>query len=298
MGLHPLRPLSFTPTARLHSRALRTRTRSRRSGWSLRASGGPTPARVTDGPAFAPLGVTLERVVLRLVGQGLTIDEVGRILLLGSLTATTRITSKPVARDRVQFVVVASATGLVLAGQQKRVTRSGIPAVRHQQWDSPRGCSLSTAAGHPRSRSAAAATVEGSDRRVQTKPARRRSTHSMEEIACHGAGFTGSGWLVLIVLSPIGVLAAIAALLGRRCRHAAWGPGGSRQRWAAASPREPTPRAQSAGRSRRGRAPYEARRAAREPTAARCGRVKPSSNRDRVSPVHSAQVAGGQEGSP
>ena len=83
--------------------------------------------------------------MLRLVGQGLTIDEVGRTLFLGPLTATTRITSKPVARDRVQFVVVASATGLVLAGQQKRVTRSGIPAVRHQQCDTSNGTALADA---------------------------------------------------------------------------------------------------------------------------------------------------------
>ncbi|MBC7723572.1 MAG: response regulator transcription factor [Burkholderiaceae bacterium] len=60
-----------------------------------------------------------EREVLRLVGQGLTNDEIGRALFLSPLTAKThvsRIMSKLAARDRVQLVVVAYETGLVLAG--------------------------------------------------------------------------------------------------------------------------------------------------------------------------------------
>ena len=61
-----------------------------------------------------------EREVLGLVGLGLTNDEIGRSLFLSPLTAKThvsRIMSKLAARDRVQLVVVAYETGLVVPGR-------------------------------------------------------------------------------------------------------------------------------------------------------------------------------------
>ncbi len=62
-----------------------------------------------------------EREVLRLVGQGLTNDEIAARLVLSPLTAKThvsRIMSKLHARDRVQLVVVAYESGLVAPGWQ------------------------------------------------------------------------------------------------------------------------------------------------------------------------------------
>jgi DNA-binding NarL/FixJ family response regulator len=60
-----------------------------------------------------------ERDVLRLVGLGLTNDEIAAQLVLSPLTAKThvsRIMQKLHARDRVQLVVVAYETGLVAPG--------------------------------------------------------------------------------------------------------------------------------------------------------------------------------------
>jgi DNA-binding NarL/FixJ family response regulator len=54
------------------------------------------------------------------VGLGLTNEEIGRSLFLSPLTAKThvsRIMSKLAARDRVQLVVVAYETGLVVPGR-------------------------------------------------------------------------------------------------------------------------------------------------------------------------------------
>ena len=62
-----------------------------------------------------------EREVLRLVGQGLTNDEIAERLFLSPLTAKThvsRIMSKLHARDRVRLVVVAYESGLVTPGWQ------------------------------------------------------------------------------------------------------------------------------------------------------------------------------------
>ncbi|WP_295012645.1 response regulator transcription factor [uncultured Microbacterium sp.] len=62
-----------------------------------------------------------EREVLRLVGQGLTNDEIASRLYLSPLTAKThvsRIMSKLHARDRVHLVVIAYETGLVAPGWQ------------------------------------------------------------------------------------------------------------------------------------------------------------------------------------
>ena len=61
-----------------------------------------------------------EREVLGLVGQGLTNDEIGGALFMSPLTAKThvsRIMTKLHARDRVQLVVIAYETGLVLPGE-------------------------------------------------------------------------------------------------------------------------------------------------------------------------------------
>ena len=61
-----------------------------------------------------------ERDVLTLVGQGMTNDEIGKALYPSPLTAKThvsRIMSKLAARDRVQLVVIAYETGLVVTGK-------------------------------------------------------------------------------------------------------------------------------------------------------------------------------------
>lgn len=63
-----------------------------------------------------------EREVLRLVGQGLTNDEIAVRLVLSPLTAKThvsRIMAKLHARDRVQLVVIAYESGLVAPGWQE-----------------------------------------------------------------------------------------------------------------------------------------------------------------------------------
>ena len=75
-----------------------------------------------EAPDTAQLSVLTEREreVLGLVGLGLTNDEIGRSLFLSPLTAKThvsRIMSKLGARDRVQLVVVAYETGLVVPGR-------------------------------------------------------------------------------------------------------------------------------------------------------------------------------------
>lgn len=62
-----------------------------------------------------------EREVLRLVGLGLTNDEIAQRLFLSPLTAKThvsRIMQKVHARDRVHLVVLAYESGLVLPGWQ------------------------------------------------------------------------------------------------------------------------------------------------------------------------------------
>ena len=62
-----------------------------------------------------------EREVLRLVGLGLSNDEIAAKLFLSPLTAKThvsRILSKLQARDRVHLVVIAYETGLVAPGWQ------------------------------------------------------------------------------------------------------------------------------------------------------------------------------------
>jgi DNA-binding NarL/FixJ family response regulator len=62
-----------------------------------------------------------ETEVLRLVGQGLTNDEIAQRLYLSPLTAKThvsRIMQKLHARDRVQLVVTAYESGLVARGWQ------------------------------------------------------------------------------------------------------------------------------------------------------------------------------------
>lgn len=62
-----------------------------------------------------------ETEVLRLVGQGLTNDEIAKRLFLSPLTAKThvsRIMQKLHARDRVQLVVTAYESGLVARGWQ------------------------------------------------------------------------------------------------------------------------------------------------------------------------------------
>ncbi len=68
------------------------------------------------------LGLTeRETEVLRLVGQGLTNDEIAQRLFLSPLTAKThvsRIMQKLHARDRVQLVVTAYESGLVAPGWQ------------------------------------------------------------------------------------------------------------------------------------------------------------------------------------
>ncbi|SFS03478.1 two component transcriptional regulator, LuxR family [Microbacterium sp. cf046] len=76
-----------------------------------------------DGADPAQLSGLTEREteVLRLVGQGLTNDEIAQRLFLSPLTAKThvsRIMQKLHARDRVQLVVTAYESGLVARGWQ------------------------------------------------------------------------------------------------------------------------------------------------------------------------------------
>jgi DNA-binding NarL/FixJ family response regulator len=62
-----------------------------------------------------------EREVLRLVGRGLTNDEIGRALYLSPATVKThvgRAMTKLHARDRVRLVVLAYETGLVTPGEE------------------------------------------------------------------------------------------------------------------------------------------------------------------------------------
>ncbi|WP_438855211.1 response regulator [Agromyces sp. M3QZ16-3] len=73
-----------------------------------------------DGDALDEL-TDREREVLRLVGLGLTNDEIAERLVLSPLTAKThvsRIMSKLHARDRVRLVVIAYESGLVAPGWQ------------------------------------------------------------------------------------------------------------------------------------------------------------------------------------
>ncbi|GLU90496.1 response regulator transcription factor [Agromyces sp. NBRC 114283] len=76
-----------------------------------------------ESPRKAELEVLTEREreVLRLVGLGLTNEEIAARLVLSPLTAKThvsRIMSKVHARDRVHLVVLAYETGLVAPGWQ------------------------------------------------------------------------------------------------------------------------------------------------------------------------------------
>lgn len=82
-------------------------------------------ARMSTGLREAPDAAALdvlterEREVLRLVGQGLSNDEIAARLVLSPLTAKThvsRIMQKLHARDRVQLVVMAYESGLVSPG--------------------------------------------------------------------------------------------------------------------------------------------------------------------------------------
>lgn len=60
-----------------------------------------------------------EREVLRLVGQGLSNDDIGGRLFLSPATVKTHVNramSKLDARDRAQLVVIAYETGLVRPG--------------------------------------------------------------------------------------------------------------------------------------------------------------------------------------
>ncbi|MFI0368406.1 response regulator [Actinomadura sp. 1N219] len=76
----------------------------------------PDPAR----PAVALDGLTeREREVVRLVGRGLSNDEIAARLLLSPLTVKTHVSrsmGKLAARDRAQLVVLAYESGLVTPG--------------------------------------------------------------------------------------------------------------------------------------------------------------------------------------
>ncbi|UYG16616.1 response regulator transcription factor [Brachybacterium huguangmaarense] len=81
-----------------------------------RAAGG-----LREAPEGARLGelTDREREVLRLVGQGLSNEEIAGTLVLSPLTAKThvsRIMQKLQARDRARLVVIAYETGLVTPG--------------------------------------------------------------------------------------------------------------------------------------------------------------------------------------
>ncbi len=77
------------------------------------------PPAAAVGQALAPL-TDREREVMALIGAGLSNDEIAARLFLSPLTAKThvsRIMTKLGARDRVQLVVLAYETGLVVPGQ-------------------------------------------------------------------------------------------------------------------------------------------------------------------------------------
>lgn len=81
-----------------------------------RAAGG-----LREAPEGARLGelTDREREVLRLVGQGLSNEEIAGTLVLSPLTTKThvsRIMQKLQARDRARLVVIAYETGLVTPG--------------------------------------------------------------------------------------------------------------------------------------------------------------------------------------
>jgi len=72
-------------------------------------------------PALLAALTERETEVLRLVGQGLTNDEIAQRLFLSPLTAKTHVSrtmQKLHARDRVQLVVIAYESGLVAPGWQ------------------------------------------------------------------------------------------------------------------------------------------------------------------------------------
>lgn len=78
-----------------------------------------TGLRATPEPSRLELLTEREREVLRLVGLGLTNDEIAKTLVLSPLTAKThvsRIMQKLHARDRVHLVVEAYESGLVAPG--------------------------------------------------------------------------------------------------------------------------------------------------------------------------------------
>lgn len=61
-----------------------------------------------------------EREVLQQVGQGLSNDEIARVLYLSPATTRTyvsRLLNKLNARDRSQLVIIAYETGLVTPGE-------------------------------------------------------------------------------------------------------------------------------------------------------------------------------------
>jgi DNA-binding NarL/FixJ family response regulator len=81
-----------------------------------RAAGG---LRATPDPGMLQALTDREREVLRLVGHGLTNDEIAADLFLSPLTAKThvsRIMQKLHARDRVRLVVLAYESGLIAPG--------------------------------------------------------------------------------------------------------------------------------------------------------------------------------------
>ncbi|MEU5878339.1 response regulator transcription factor [Spirillospora sp. NPDC047279] len=83
------------------------------------------PAAGTAGPAGAARLAALtsrEREVVRLVGRGLSNDEIAGQLVVSPLTAKTHVSramSKLGARDRAQLVVLAYESGLVTPGNAR-----------------------------------------------------------------------------------------------------------------------------------------------------------------------------------
>jgi DNA-binding NarL/FixJ family response regulator len=84
-------------------------------------------SRRTSPPELLSPLTERERDVVALVGEGLSNDEIPARLVMAPATAKTHVSRamlKLQIRDRAQFVVMASETGLVRVGWSGRLSRA------------------------------------------------------------------------------------------------------------------------------------------------------------------------------